>query len=118
MVELFLIYFRKADIDQYISESLRRQCYNEWVQVRRCAVKNLGESFAVKLNLARMVDNSDVEEFEAANYYENLITQQKTAFKFEKNQGGFPDEEEAVEEESEEAGEEASEESAAASDEE
>jgi hypothetical protein len=104
-----IIEIRKTDIDKYINESLRRKCYNDWVQVRRCAVKHMGDSFAMKLNMSRQIDDEYDEEQMIANYkiyYEN----KKFVHRREKYQGPPP--EDAEPEEGEEAAEEAEEEAA------
>ena len=83
---------------------MRRKCYNEWVQVRRCAIKNVGDTFAIKINMSRQVEDDLDEERIIANYkvyYEN----KKFIHRWEKVQGP-PSEEEAAEGGEEEAAEE------------
>ena len=88
---------------------MRRKCYNEWVQVRRCAIKNVGDTFAIKINMSRQVEDDLDEERIIANYkvyYEN----KKFIHRWEKVQGPPSEEEAAEEEEEPEAEEEAAEE--------
>jgi hypothetical protein len=95
------------NIDQYISPQFRKKCYEEWVQVRRCAIKNLGDSFAIKINMTRQIepDYSDEEMIESIS---QLYDKKAEVLKFEKNQFGFPEEEETTEEEGESEEEESS----------
>ena len=95
------------NIAQYISPQLRKKCYEEWVQVRRCAIKNLGDSFAIKINMTRQIepDYSDEEMIESIS---QLYDKKAEVLKFEKNQFGFPEEEETTEEEGESDEEESS----------
>ncbi len=109
---------RRYNIDQYIHESLRRKCYSEWVKVRRCAIRNLGDTFAAKINMSRQIEEPQYSEDEIVDKYQSLLEDKAEILKWEKNQFGPPeeeegegegegeDEEEAAEEES--TGEEAS----------
>jgi hypothetical protein len=84
---------------------MRRKCYNEWVQVRRCAIKHVGDTFAIKINMSRQVED-DVEEEQMIANYKNYYENKKFIHYWEKVQGP-PAEEEAAEEgeEGEEGGE-------------
>lgn len=86
---------------------MRRKCYNEWVQVRRCAVKNMGDTFAMKINMTRQIEDYEDEEAIIENYklyYEN----KKFLHRYEKIQGPPAEEEAAEGEEGEPAEEEGS----------
>lgn len=89
---------------------MRRKCYNEWVQVRRCAIKNVGDTFAMKINMSRQVED-DLEEERMISNYKVYYENKKFIHRWEKVQGP-PSEEEAAEG-GEEAEEEAAEEESA-----
>jgi hypothetical protein len=88
------------NIDQYISAELRKKCYQEWVHVRRCAIRNLGDSFALKINMTRQIE-PDYSEEELIENIKSLYQMKADVLRIEKNQFGFPEEEESSEEEEE-----------------
>jgi hypothetical protein len=73
----------KGNIDKFITPSLRRQCYEHWVAVRRCATKNISDSFAVKLNMSRQIEDRERSEEEIVDEYETYFDKRKEAFGFE-----------------------------------
>jgi hypothetical protein len=102
--KLIINIIRKANIDKYINDSLRRKCYNEWVQVRRCAVKHMGDSFAMKINMTRQIDEGTDDEETMIENYKRYYDNKKFIHNYENVQGP-PAEEEAAEEEGEGEGE-------------
>mmetsp|Transcript_6874 Transcript_6874/g.7133 ORF Transcript_6874/g.7133 Transcript_6874/m.7133 type:complete len:148 (+) Transcript_6874:3-446(+) len=85
----------KADIEQFIGEDQRKQCYSAWHNVRQCSTKNLGESFTIKLDaMRRLTKTQDENEYQAKSLqqYNNMM----------KNQLQFLKEDMPVEGESEE----------------
>ena len=94
----FYYNFRKTNIDQYISASLRSKCYSEWVKVRRCAIKNIGDSFALKLNMTRQIEEPNLDEEDYVIGIERIYDEKANVIKYEKNQFGPPEEEEGEEE--------------------
>lgn len=96
----------RANIDKYIPDTLQQKCYKEWVKVRRCAVKHLGDSFAMKINISREIEPIRRTHEDLLEQYENLIETKVDMLKELSS-----DEEEEEGEEEEEAEEEAEEES-------
>lgn len=64
----------KYKIDSYISENQKKNCYSEWVKVRRCSTKYLGESFSEFLDTSRNLGLGEKMESErnSKEYFEHL----------------------------------------------
>ncbi len=99
-------------MDKYIPDNLRKQCYFDWVKVRRCASNNIGDAFAMHLNVSRALEDQQNAEEEQIRTYEKLMQDKfnliKKELKIQPEEGeaegeGQAEEETAAEESSEEA---------------
>lgn len=83
-------FYRRQNIDKFIPEDTRRKCYFDWVKVRRCASKNLGETFASKINFTRQLEDEQQSYDELVDYYEGHYLDRERQIKLELTK---PDEE-------------------------
>jgi hypothetical protein len=99
-----MILFRKANMEKYIPENLRQQCYYDWVRVRRCATNKIGDAFSSHLNVSRTIEDVQPGDEEMIERYEAYVNRKmqiiKKELKLESEEGeeGGEEEEEAAEE--------------------
>jgi hypothetical protein len=93
-------------MEKYIPEKLRRDCYFDWVRVRRCATNKIGDAFSTYLNVSRTIEDVEVSEQDMIEQYEGYMNKKleliRKELKLEPEEG----EGEAEEGEGEEAEEE------------
>jgi len=77
--------------------------------VRRCAIKNIGDTFALKMNMTRQIEEPILDEEDYVMGIERIYDEKANVIKFEKNQFGPPEEEEEGEKEEDSEGEQESE---------
>ena len=96
--------FRRLNVNHYIDEDLQKKCYPEWVKVRRCSDKFLGEEYTTFLDVARECNfGNEMEVNRDREQYYDLLHKNKLSF-------WGPDHLERIGEEGEEAAEEEAEE--------
>jgi len=81
------------NINQFVPNEKRVECFNQWSQIRKCSTKNLGESWTMNLDLHRKLENKELNETTTLNNYNNLINNQLKFLKEDMPGAGDADEE-------------------------
>jgi hypothetical protein len=92
-------------MEKYIPDHLRKQCYFDWVKVRRCATNHIGDAFAMHLNVSRSLEDEKQTDEEQIIQYEKLMEEKFNLIKKELKIQPEEGEGEAEAEESEGEGE-------------
>lgn len=72
----------KNQIFQHVPIEKRKECYTQWMSVKNCSTKHMGESFTLKLDLIQKLERTQDEQTyeKAAIEQYNIMT--KNHFKF------------------------------------
>ena len=70
----YLIQIRRLNIDHYIEDHIKKKCYTEWVKVRKCSDKFLGEQFTTYMDVTREINFAQKMQAdrETKEYYDKL----------------------------------------------
>ena len=85
----------KANINQFISEDKKRECFSVWNTVKNCSNKNLGRDFTMKLDMMRNLEQRGSEsenEAKSIQQYNLLIKNQLQFLKEDMPVAGEDDE--------------------------
>jgi hypothetical protein len=69
----FLFIQRRNQIEKVIKPLFQKKCYIDWSKVRKCAEKNLGETFATRLNIIRNVEPEYLSDDERSHLFEEFL---------------------------------------------
>lgn len=72
----------KNNMDQFVNKDIRKSCFDPWVNLKRCSLKNLGESYTLRMEAFNQTERStEFREERTLNLYNNLIKNQMNFLK-------------------------------------
>ena len=72
----------KNDMGQFVNKDSRKNCFDQFVNLKRCSLKNIGESYTLRLEALNQTQRSnEYREERTLNLYNNLIKNQMNFLK-------------------------------------